>query len=238
MHLFIPTINAEVTVRNILKLGTINGASIRCQLTPELRIVIWAVLVEGGDIAVATTTLAVGLRIVCIEVVAPGESSVAARNPANMRLLFGMTLHVTLEVLLALKSALAARFLALELDLLDDWGQIFQTQGGAQELLLGWLARWLAVCAEHVAIPVDWRDGEVLLILIVAGHATIGSVTAGRAQGHRSDRSGRSVRLEGLETSGEFRVIGRGRSDRCGTRECLLGCDGLRSHDFSGRHPG
>lgn len=91
---------------------------------------------------------------------------------------------MTLQVLLALESTLAAGLLALELDLLDDVGQVLQAQVRSQELFFGWLASRLAVCTDHLAISVDWRNWEVLVILIVTGHATVGSVTAWRSQGH------------------------------------------------------
>jgi hypothetical protein len=100
----------------------------------------------------------VGLGIVGVEVVAARESTVTARYPAYMGLLLGMALHVTLQVLLALESALAAGLLALELDLLDDVGQVLQAQVRPQELLLGWLATRLTVCADHLAISVNWRN--------------------------------------------------------------------------------
>jgi len=119
-HLLIPSINAELAIGNVLELGSVNWTTIRCQLASEIRIIIGTGLVEGGDVAVATATLAVGLGIVCVEVIAARESTVAARHPTDMRLLLGVALHVTLEVLLALESALAAGLLAFELDLLDD----------------------------------------------------------------------------------------------------------------------
>jgi hypothetical protein len=149
-HLIIPAINAEVTIRDVLKLGVVKRTAVGCQLATEIRIIIWAGLVEGGDIAVATTPLAVSLGIVSVEVVAAGESSVAARHPAYVGLLLGMALHMTLEVLLTLKAAFAPRLLALELDLLDDCGKILQAQVGPQQLLFGWLASRLTVCANHL----------------------------------------------------------------------------------------
>jgi hypothetical protein len=113
---------AKITTvgNSILKLGTVKRATVRSQLATEIRVVIRAGLVEGSDIAVATAPLAVGLGVVGVQVVTSGEGAVAARNPANMRLFLGVTLHVTLEVFLTLETTLATRLLALELDLLND----------------------------------------------------------------------------------------------------------------------
>ena len=61
----------------------------------------------------------------------------AARHPANMGLLLRMTLHVTLQMLLALEAALAARLLALELDLLDNCREVLETKVRSDQLLLG-----------------------------------------------------------------------------------------------------
>jgi hypothetical protein len=183
-YLILPPVSAEVTIRDVLQLRAVNRTSVRIQLAAELRIVIRAALVEGSHIAVATTALAVGLGVMGVEVVAARESTMAARYPAYMGLLLGVALHVTLEVLLALETALAAGLLALELNLLNDVGQVLQAHVRSQELLFRWLASWLTVCADHLAISVDWRNWEVLVVFIVARHATVGSVTAWRSQRH------------------------------------------------------
>lgn len=122
LQLVIPAIDAELTAigNRIFKLAAVDWATVGSQLATEIRIIILTGLIEGRDITVATTPLAVGLGVVCVEIVAAGESAVAARDPANMRLLFGVALHMALEVLLALETPLAARLLALELHLLDD----------------------------------------------------------------------------------------------------------------------
>jgi len=139
LYLVIPTIDAEVTAvrHGILQLGAVKRTAVRSQLATEVWIIIRTGLVESSHIAVASAPLAVGLGVVCVQIVASGESAVAAGDPANVRLLLGMALHVALEVFLALEATLATRLLALELDLLDDRGQVLQTQVGAQQLLLG-----------------------------------------------------------------------------------------------------
>jgi hypothetical protein len=122
LQLVVPAIDTELTAigNSIFKLASVDWATVWSQLATEIRIIILTGLIEGRDVAVATTPLAVGLGVVCVKIVAAGESAVAARDPADMRLLFGVALHMTLEVLLALETTLAARLLALELHLLDD----------------------------------------------------------------------------------------------------------------------
>jgi hypothetical protein len=95
-HLILPPVNAEVTIRDVLKLRAVNRTPIWMQLAAEVRIVVGTALVEGGDIAVPTTPLAMGLGVVSVEVVAAGESTMAARHPAYVGLLLGMALHVAL----------------------------------------------------------------------------------------------------------------------------------------------
>lgn len=121
-RLIIPAIDAQLaTVRHgIFKLAAIDGPTVRSKLATEVGVEILTGLIEGRDVAVPTAPLAVGLGVVGIEVVTPGEGTVATRNPANMRLLLGVALHVSLEMLLALETPLAARLLALELHLLND----------------------------------------------------------------------------------------------------------------------
>lgn len=122
VRLIIPSINAQLaTIRHaVFQLAAVDGPTIRGKLSTEVGVEILTGLIEGSDVAVATAPLAVGLGIVGVEVVAAREGSVAARNPADMRLLLGVALHVTLEVFLALETPLAARLLALELHLLND----------------------------------------------------------------------------------------------------------------------
>jgi hypothetical protein len=89
-------------------------------LTTELWIVVWTSLIKRGNITVTATTLAVSLGVMSVEVITAREGSVAARNPADMRLLFRVALHMSLEVLLSLETTFAAGLLASELDLFDD----------------------------------------------------------------------------------------------------------------------
>jgi hypothetical protein len=70
----------------------------------------------------------VSLGIVSVEVVASRKGTVAPRNPANMGLFLGMALHMPLQVLLSLEAPIATRLFAFELNLFDDWRQIFQHQ--------------------------------------------------------------------------------------------------------------
>lgn len=122
VRLIIPAIDAQLaTIRHaIFKLAAIDGPTVRGKLSTEVRVEILTGLIQGSDVAVATAPLAVGLGIVGIQVVAAREGTVAARNPAYMRLLLGVTLHVAFEMFLALETSLAARLLALELHLLND----------------------------------------------------------------------------------------------------------------------
>jgi hypothetical protein len=121
-RLIIPAINAQLaTVRHgIFKLAAVDRATVRSKLATEVGVEILTGLIEGRDVAVPTAPLAVGLGVVGVKVVASGEGTVTARNPANVRLFLGVALHVSLEMLLALEPPLAARLLALELHLLDD----------------------------------------------------------------------------------------------------------------------
>lgn len=128
-HLVVPAINPQITtVRNVFELRAIDGSAIRGELTTEIWVIIRAGLVEGSDIAIATTPLAVGLGVVSVEIVTARESTVAARYPANMRLFLGVALHMTLQMFLTLEPTLATGLLALELDLLDDRRQVLETQ--------------------------------------------------------------------------------------------------------------
>lgn len=128
-HLVVPAINPQLTtVRNVFELRAIDRSTIRGELTTEVWVIIRAGLVEGSDIAIATTPLAVGLGVVSVEIVTARESALAARYPANMRLFLGVALHMTLQMFLTLEPAFATRLLALELDLLDDRRQVLQTQ--------------------------------------------------------------------------------------------------------------
>lgn len=100
-------------------------------MTTEVGVIVLTSLVKSSDVAVSPSALAVSLGVVGIQVVTAGESTVASRNPADMGLLFGVALHVSLKVLLTLEASLAAGLLALELHLFDNSGQIFQAQVGA-----------------------------------------------------------------------------------------------------------
>lgn len=122
VRLIIPSINAQLaTIRHaIFKFAAVNGPTIGGKLSTEVGIEILTSVIEGSNVAVATAPLAVGLSIVSVEVVAAREGAVASRDPTDMRLLLGVTLHVALEMFLALETPLAARLLALELHLLND----------------------------------------------------------------------------------------------------------------------
>lgn len=122
VRLIIPAIDAQLTtIRHaIFELAAVDGTTVGGKLSTEVGVEILTGLIQGSDVAVATAPLAVGLGIVGVEVVAAGEGAVAARNPADMRLLLGVALHVALEMFLALETPLAARLLALELHLLND----------------------------------------------------------------------------------------------------------------------
>lgn len=202
MHLVIPGVDTQVTAigHGVLKLGAIDGAAVGGELATEFGIVIWAGLVESSNIAVAPSPLAVGLGIVGVKIVAARESSVATGHPAYMRLLLRMALHVALQVLLALETALATRLLALELHLLDNGRQVLEAQVGTHKLLLGRLARGLAVAQQ--AIVVDRRGREILLVLMSTRYSADRSVTSSWcAQG--ANRCGRGVCLECLEVGRE-----------------------------------
>lgn len=228
-HLVIPGVDTQVTAvgHGVLQFRAINGTSVRRELATEVRIVIRAGLVEGSNIAVASSPLAVGLGVVGIQVVTTGESSVAAGHPADMGLFLGMALHVALQMLLALETTLATRLLALELDLLDDGWQVLEAQVGAHKLLLRRLARRLTVAQQTIVI--HRGDRELFLVLVATGNTADWSVTSrGCAQGDRAHRCGRSVRLKGVEVGREVRVGGRRRSDGA-LRKGLGGSDGLGS---------
>jgi hypothetical protein len=121
-HSVIPGFNVSLLgLRNrVIKLGAIDGTTVRSQLSTKVGIIVRAGLIKGGNITVAATPLAVSLCVMCVEVVASRETAVASGYPANMGFLLGVTLHVSLEMFLSLESALATRLLAAELDLLDD----------------------------------------------------------------------------------------------------------------------
>lgn len=168
IRLVIPAaINAKVaTVRNsIFKLSAVHRATIGGKLTPEVRVEVWTGVIQGSHITVATSSLAVGLRVMSIQIVAARKRAVASGNPADMGLFLRVALHVTLEVFLALEPTLAAGLLALELDLLDDWRQVLETQCRSKKLLLGRLAGWLAM-ALNQAITV--HRGELELVGVFA----------------------------------------------------------------------
>lgn len=122
VRLIIPSIEAQLaTIRHtVFKLATVDRPAVGGKKSSEVGVEILTGLIQGSDVAVATTPLAVGLGIVGVEVVAAGKGTVTARNPADMRLLLGVALHVALEMFLALETPLAARLLALELNLLND----------------------------------------------------------------------------------------------------------------------
>jgi hypothetical protein len=138
-RLIIPAINAELTTirDSLFEFATVDRATVGCKLATEVGIKVLTGLIEGGDVTIATAPLAVGLGVVGIEVVTARKRAMTARHPAYMRLLLGVTLHVTLKVLLTLEAALAAGLLALELHLLDDGWQVFETQVRTEELLFG-----------------------------------------------------------------------------------------------------
>jgi hypothetical protein len=97
-------------------------------LASKVRIIIRTSLIESSDVAVSSTSFAVGFGIVCIEIVAAGEASIAARHPAYMRLLLRVTLHMALQVLLSLKLSLAAGLFAPKLYLLDYGRKVLQPE--------------------------------------------------------------------------------------------------------------
>lgn len=132
MRLVIPAINVQVAaIRNIFELATIDGTAVGSELATEVGIEILTGLIEGRNVSVPTAPLAVGLGVMGVEVITAREGTVAAGNPANMRLLLRMTLHVTLEMFLTLEATLAARLLAFELHLFDDGRKVLKTQVGA-----------------------------------------------------------------------------------------------------------
>lgn len=122
-----------------------------------------------------------------------------------MGLLPGVALHVPLEVLLPPESTLAARLHAFELDLLDDGGQVLQTPS---KLLLGGLARRLAVWSLHEAVAVDGGKLKFLIVFTsTAGDAAHGGVRArGRTQGNGPDWRRGSLCLEDRQRGWEFRI--------------------------------
>lgn len=207
IRLIIPAINAELAAigHGIFKLAAVDRTTVGGQLTTEVRVEVLAGFIEGCNIAIATATLTVGLGVVGVQVVAARECTVAARDPAHMRLLLGVALHVPLEMFLALETTLAARLLALELHLLNDRRQVLEAESGSKELFLRGFARRLAMTL-HQAITVDRREGELVLVLAV-GHAADGSIRARRgAHGNGAVRGGRSVGLESRDVGGELGV--------------------------------
>lgn len=139
--LVVPVVNVGLLgLRDrVIQLGAINGTTIRGQLTAEVWVIVRACLVKGSNIAVAATPLAVSLGVVCIEVIASGETPVASWHPAYMRLLLGVALHVPLEMLLPLESTFTTWLLASELDLLDDGGQVLKLEALLGDRLLNGL---------------------------------------------------------------------------------------------------
>lgn len=207
-RLVVPAVHADITTIHdgILQFGSVDRSAIRCELATELRVEVCAGIIKSGDVAVSSTTLAVRLRIVGIEIITAGKGTVATWNPAHMRLFLRVALHVTLQVLLALEAALATGLLALELNLLDNGRQVFQAQIGAGQLLLGGFAGGLAVgVAAHQTIPVARRHREVILVVIVARETAHGRVRS-RSSRVRSDWSGRSVGLEIVQIGRKVRV--------------------------------
>lgn len=75
-----------------------------------------------------------------------------------------MALHVSLQVLLTLESSIAARFFALELDLLDDRRKVLEHQ-----VLLGGLPSERLSRPHTVGppkpVPVHWRRLEFVHVL-------------------------------------------------------------------------
>jgi hypothetical protein len=129
-----------------------------------------------------------------IEVIASRESSVAARNPADVWLFLRVALHVSLQMLLPLKPALATGLLAAELDLFDDGRKIFQSKTLLGRLLLGRLPRELALRSVSQAVT-NARGQHELLIGVITGatgqtsHGRLGSRSSKRTRPNRSDGS-------------------------------------------------
>lgn len=72
MHLIIPAIDAEVTTvgHGVLQLGTPDGTTIGRKLATEVWVIILTCVIKGSDVAVAPAPLAVGLGVVCVQIVA------------------------------------------------------------------------------------------------------------------------------------------------------------------------
>lgn len=66
MRLIIPSINAQLATigHAIFKFAAVDGPTVGGKLSTEVRVEILTGLIEGSDVAVATTPLAVGLSIV------------------------------------------------------------------------------------------------------------------------------------------------------------------------------
>jgi hypothetical protein len=90
LQLVIPAIDAKLTAigHSVFELAAVDGTTVGRQLAAEIRIIILTGVVESRDVSVATTPLAVGLGIMCVEIVAAREGAVASRDPTNVRFLF------------------------------------------------------------------------------------------------------------------------------------------------------
>lgn len=153
-RLIVQQVHAELaSVENrVVQLGSVDRSTVRSQLAAEFRVVVRACLVEARDVSVAPPSLAVCLGVVRVEVVAAGECPVAPRDPAYVRLLLGVALHVPLQVLLSLEAAWAAGLLALELDLLDDGWQVVEGEVRLGRVSPGELAGWVALALGEVTV--------------------------------------------------------------------------------------
>ena len=120
---------------DIFQLRPVDRSTILGELPAEVRIVVGARLIQSGHISVATAALAVGLGVVGIEVIAAPEGALAPGHPADMGLLFGVALHMPLQMFMPLESPFATGLLALELDLANDMGQGIQRHFLAGRLL-------------------------------------------------------------------------------------------------------
>lgn len=151
----------------ILGLGVVDWSPVSGQLAAIFRVVVWAVLVQCRDIAIPAAALTVGLRVMRVQVVTARESPFAARNPAYMRLLLRVALHVSLQMLLPLEATLATGLLALELDLLDNRWKVLQTQALLRRLLPSNFPGGLALDSGET-IAINWRLVEVIQVIHAA----------------------------------------------------------------------
>lgn len=69
-HLVVPPIQITTVRDGIFQFGAPDRASIGRKLTTEVWVVVLTGLIKGSDIAIAPAPLAVGFRIVCVQVVA------------------------------------------------------------------------------------------------------------------------------------------------------------------------